>query len=175
MSEPQPKILDLRSIFGVNATVTTSSADTDGAFVEMDVMAEPGSKTVIHYHPEQEETYQVLEGTLEVLHDGEWHAVASGESLMVPQGAVHAFRNASEVPVRFLNVHRPALGFQAYLETLDRLSRAGKIKGTKDVRSLIYISMSAKEHQPDVPVKPPLWVIGGLAFIGRRLGYTLNG
>jgi len=23
-------------------------------------------------------------------------------------------------------------------------------------------------------VKPPQWVIRGLAFIGRRLGYTLN-
>ena len=30
----------------------------------MDVTAEPGSETLIHYHPEKEETYRVLEGTL---------------------------------------------------------------------------------------------------------------
>lgn len=32
----------------------------------MDVMLEPGGDTNIHYHPEQEETYEVLDGTLEV-------------------------------------------------------------------------------------------------------------
>jgi hypothetical protein len=80
----------------------------------------------------------------------------------------------SGVPVRFFNVHRPALTFQEHLETLDRLSRAGKIRGIKDPRSLIYMSMSGVEHRPDVPVKPAYWLVRGLAFIGRRLGYTLN-
>lgn len=130
---------------------------------------------MIHYHPEQEETYRVLEDTLEVFRDGRWNAVPAGESLTVPRGAVHEFRNASEAPVRFLNVHRPALVVQEHLETLDRLIRAGKIRGTKDPRSLIHMSMSAVEHRPDVAVKPPKWVIRGLAFIGRRLGYKLNG
>lgn len=174
MSEAQAKILDLRSVFGVKAIVTADSLDTDGAFVEMDVTAEPGSKTLIHYHPEQEETYQVLEGTLEVLRDGQWRTVSAGESLTMPAGEVHGFRNVTDAPVRFLNVHRPALGFQAHLETLDRLIRAGKIRGTKDIRSLIYMSMSANEHRPDVAIRPPPWVMRTMAFIGRRLGYTLE-
>jgi len=174
MREPQEKVLDLRKVFGLKATVTTPSAATGGAYVEMDVMAEPGSETLIHYHPEQEETYQVVEGALEVFRDGQWLTVPAGESLTVPQGAVHGFRNTSEVPVRFLNVHRPALAFQEHLETLDRLSRAGKIRGTKDLRSLIYMSMSGVEHRPDVPVKPPQWVLRIFAFIGRCLGYTLS-
>ena len=106
--------------------------------------------------------------------DDRWRAVPAGESLTVPRGAVHGFRNAGETPVRFLNVHRPALAFQKHLETLDRLVRAGKIRGTKDPRSLIYMSMSATEHRPDVTVKPPPWVARGLAFIGQRLGYTLD-
>jgi hypothetical protein len=36
------------------------------------------------------------------------------------------------------------------------------------------MSMSAAEHRPDVTVKSPPWVAWGLAFIGRRLGYTLD-
>ena len=175
MGWSQEKVLDLRSVFGLQATVTTPSETTGGAYVEMDVKVQPGSGTMIHYHPEQEETYRVLEDTLEVFRDGRWNAVPAGESLTVPLGAVHGFRNASEAPVRFLNVHRPALVFQEHLETLDCLIRAGKIRGTKDPRSLIHMSMSAVEHRPDVAVKPPKWVIRGLAFIGRRLGYKLNG
>jgi hypothetical protein len=140
----------------------------------MDCTLDPGAGSIIHYHPEQEETYQVVDGTLEVFRDGRWRAVPSGKSLTVPPGMVHGFRNTSGAPVRFVNVHRPALAFQEQLETLDRLIRAGKIRGTKDPRSLIYMSMSAVEHRPDVAVKPPQWVVKALAYLGRRLGYTLE-
>ena len=175
VSESEKQALNLRSVFGLEATVTTPSSATDGAYVEMDVMLEPRGHTNLHYHPEQEQTYQVLEGTLEVFRNGQWHEVPTGESLTVPPGAVHAFRSASETPVRFLNVHRPALTFQEYLETLDRLIRVGRVKGLKNLRSGIYVSMAYVERErSSVQVKPPHILIRGLAFIGRRLGFTLE-
>lgn len=60
------------------------------------------------------------------------------------------------------------------METLDRLARAGKIRGTKDVRSIIYMSISAVTYRPDVAVKPPQWMVDTMAFIGRRLGFSLD-
>lgn len=168
------RVLDLRSIFGVQARITTPSQATGGEYVEMDCTAQPGSATMVHYHPGQEETFHVLEGTLEVLRDGRWSAVPAGESVAVPRGAVHAWRNASGQPIRFRNVHRPALGFQDHLETLDRLARAGKVRGTSDPRSIMHMAMSAVRHRPDVTVKPPQWVVNAMAFIGRRLGFTLD-
>jgi quercetin dioxygenase-like cupin family protein len=174
MNQAHDRILDLRSIFGVEARVTTPASTTAGAYVEMDCTAEPGSATMIHYHPHQAETFRVVQGTLDIFQDGQWRAVQTGEYRTVPMGAVHAWRNASGAPVRFRNVHQPALGFQAHLETLDRLVKAGKVRGTKDPRSLIYMSMSAAKHQPDVTVKPPQWVVNVLAFIGRRLGFHLD-
>ena len=175
VSGPEKKVLDLRSIFGLEATVTTPAAATDGAYVEMDVVLEPGGHTTNHYHPAQEETFQVLDGTLDVFRDGNWHKVPAGESSTVPRGATHAFRNASETPARFLNVHRPALAFQEYLETVDRLIQAGKVKGLKNLRSGIYLSMAFVEQESSsVQVKPPQMLLRGLAFIGRRLGYRLE-
>jgi hypothetical protein len=99
--------------------------------------------------------------------------VPAGESLTVPPGAVHGFRNKGEGQVRFLNVHRPALAFQEHLETLDRMIRAGKIRGLKDPRSLIHMSLASVEQEPSVTVRPPYWLLRGLAAIGRRLGYKL--
>ena len=168
------KVLDLRSIFGLEATVTTPAVATDGASVEMDVVLEPGGHTNDHYHPAQEETFQVLAGTLEVFWDGDWHKVPAEESSTVPRGATHAFRNATETPVRFLNTHRPAFTFQEFLETVDRLIRAGKVKGPRDLRSGIYLSLAAVEQGTSVQVKPPQMLLRGLAFIGRRLGYRLE-
>ncbi len=174
IEEKQERILDLRSVFGVEARITASSSETDGEYVEMDCTATQGSGTMIHYHPQQEETFQVLEGTLDIFSNQQWKSIQAGESFTVPRGTVHAWRNASGAPIRFMNVHRPALGFQSQMETLDHLIKVGKVRGTKDPRSLIYMSMSAVKHRPDVTVKPPQWVINTLAFIGRRLGYTLD-
>lgn len=174
MTRERPdRVLDLRAVFGLTARVTTPAA-ADAGYVEMDCTAEPGSRTLIHYHPQQEERYDILAGTLEVYQDGHWHPLPTGASLVVPPGAVHGFRNASDQPVRFRNRHAPARGFQAHLETVDRLVRAGKIRGTKDLRSLIYLSLSAVTHQSDVAVRPPQWVVQALAFLGRRLGYRLD-
>jgi mannose-6-phosphate isomerase-like protein (cupin superfamily) len=169
------RILDLRSVFGVLAQVTRSSAATGGEFVEMVCTADPGSGTMVHYHPGQEETFHVLEGTMEVLRNGVWESVQAGDTYLVPRGEVHAWRNRGNIPVRFQNVHRPALGFQDHMESLDRLTRAGKIRATKDWRSLVYMSMSAVKYKPDVTVKPPQWIVNAMAFVGQRLGFTLSG
>ena len=168
------RILDLRSVFGVLAQVTNPAAPTGGEYVEMMCTADPGSGTMVHYHPEQEETFHVLEGTMEVLRDGAWISVQAGQTHFVPKGEVHAWRNSGSSPIRFQNIHRPALGFLDHMESLDRLARAGKIRGTKDWRSLIYMSMSAVKHRPDVTVRPPQWVINAMAGIGRRLGFRLE-
>jgi quercetin dioxygenase-like cupin family protein len=173
-SDSERKVLNLRSVFGLEATITTPAVATDGAYVELDVMLEPGGGTNAHIHPKQEETFEVLDGTLEVLRGGRWQAVSAGDSVTVPRGATHAFRNASETLVRFLNAHRPAFAFQEFLETVDRLIRAGKIKGRKNLRSGIYLSMASVEYDPSVNKKPPQIMIRGLAFIGRLLGYNLS-
>lgn len=170
-----PSVLDLRSIFGVRARITRSANTTDGSFVEMECMVEPGAGTMVHYHPEQEESFEVVEGELEVLRDGRWTPVRAGETYTVPRGAVHAWRNAAVLPARFVNVHRPALGFEAHMTTLDRLVREGKIRGKSDPRSIVYMSMSAVEHRPDVTVKPPQWLVNAVASVGRLLGFSIAG
>ena len=92
----------------------------------------------------------------------------------MPRGKEHAFRNVRGEAVRFISRHSPALGFQDHLETVHRLIRAGKVRGPNDPRSVIYMCMSAVKHEPDVPVKPPQWLVRTLATVGRRLGWQLD-
>ena len=58
----------------------------------------PGSSFPRHSHPGEEIIF-VTEGTLEYQLEGRgWVAVKAGEVLFVPDGAVHAARNAGRVP-----------------------------------------------------------------------------
>jgi mannose-6-phosphate isomerase-like protein (cupin superfamily) len=141
------QVLDLRP-FGVQARVTTSSSATGGEYVEMDCTADLGAGTIIHYHPEQEETFRVLEGTLEVLRDGRWSAVQAGEIYTVPKGAVHAWRNGGQSPLRFLTFTGPPLASKTTWKRWTGSFVVGRSVATRDLRSIIYMSMSAVSIDP---------------------------
>ena len=152
---------------GPRCRVTTPAGGTGGEYVGMDCTADPGMKTLVHKHPEADETSQVLSGTLEVLFQGEWRSLHAGESFAVPRGEVHAFRNVGGEAVRFINRHAPALGFQDHLETVHRLIRARRVRGPIDPRAVTYMCMSAVKHRPDLAVRPPQWLVRTLATAGR--------
>ncbi len=105
----------------------------------------------LHVHPHQEESYEVLAGTLDVFIDASWREVRAGETIRVPAATPHTIRNLHPEEMRAVNVHAPALDFPRYMARLHELVHSGK------VRSL--------------PPKDPLMRI--LAFVGRRLGYEL--
>jgi mannose-6-phosphate isomerase-like protein (cupin superfamily) len=161
---------------GSDYTITASAGDTNGTFVEMEVLVPPHAVTPpLHIHPRQQEEYEVLAGTLDVLLDGRWQSLPEGEEISVPRGSPHTFRNNSGVRVRFRNVHKPALGFQDYLEELHGLVQEGKVKDFKSLGSLIYISLLMERHDETiVPAGAPRRAATRLlAGLGRRLRYRL--
>jgi quercetin dioxygenase-like cupin family protein len=97
------------------------------ASLEVEVTYLPGGRAPIdHLHPEQDETFEVLAGTLHARIDGEERAFAAGERFDVPRGTVHAMWNPSSEPVRAIWRTSPRLGTLAWFEGLDELTRAGR-------------------------------------------------
>jgi mannose-6-phosphate isomerase-like protein (cupin superfamily) len=161
---------------GSDYTITASTLETDGKFFEMELTLPPG---VIapppHVHPVQEEDYEVLAGTLDVLLDGSWRSLSAGESMRVPAGSPHTFGNSSGGTVRVRNTHRPALQFQYYFEKLHELVTSGKVTSFKNFSSLIYMSLLWEQHEREIVAAraPQRAVMSVLARAGRRLGYRL--
>jgi mannose-6-phosphate isomerase-like protein (cupin superfamily) len=130
----------------------------------------------LHVHPQQEETFEVLSGVLDVWIDGRWREIGPGECITVPAGAPHTIGNRHSEEVRALNAHTPALGFPDYMAGLHDLVHSGKVRALppKDPRSVIYLSMLFAAHERTLAsVKPPQRLMRILAFTGRRLGYRL--
>jgi quercetin dioxygenase-like cupin family protein len=127
--------------------VTAAAAQSGGQFVEMQFTLPPGSVSPPpHVHAGLTEEYEVIAGELEVMSDGAWRTLGPADSASVPPATLHTFKNRSDAPVRVRNVHRPAARFEDYIEHIYRLTRARGIKGTKDPRLPIYLSMLMLEY-----------------------------
>jgi quercetin dioxygenase-like cupin family protein len=92
---------------GDTYTILLSGEDTAGRFALIDMLVPPGGGPPPHRH-DFEETFHLLEGTLEVTVRGEQHTVEAGDTANIPANALHAFRNASDAPVRMLGIVAPA-------------------------------------------------------------------
>ena len=152
--------------------VTRAAGETGGEFVEMQFTLPPGHVSPPpHVHPGLTEEYEIVEGALDLMSDGNWTTIGPGESLSVPPGMLHTFKNRSAGTVRVRNVHRPPARFEDYIEHIHRLTRARGIKGARDPRLPVYMSMLMLEY-PDT-LSPgrarEQVVLKALAGMGRLL------
>lgn len=121
--------------------VRRPAAETDGAFVEMEFVLPPGCvPPPPHVHPSQVEDYEVLEGSFDVVVEGEWRTLAPGESASVPVGALHTFKNRSGGTVRVRNRHSPAMRFEEFIERVCRTLQAAGVTRKRDPRVPLYLS-----------------------------------
>ena len=75
-----------------------------------------GSLPPEHFHPRQDERFEVLEGTLRAIISGSEHHYEPGETFDVPAGTPHQM--AAETPARFRWEVRPALRTAEFFERL---------------------------------------------------------
>lgn len=169
--------LDFHPGMGMRWEITRSTADTSGELFEATNWVDAGMPgPPVHVHPTAEESYEVVEGTLEVFLNGEWSSVGAGETATVPAGAPHSLRVPSDGPVTIVNIHQPALKFEAFFRDMHRLIHEGKIKQLppKDPRSAIYAAMLFGKYPDEIrAVKPPNGVFKALALVGRMLRFRV--
>jgi quercetin dioxygenase-like cupin family protein len=99
-----------------------------------------------HRHPTQTESFEVIDGPFELMVDGEWRVLETGEKASVPPETVHTFRNRSPRAVTVHSTHAPAGRFEQFIEQISNLLPARGITSGKDPRVPIYLSMILLEY-----------------------------
>jgi mannose-6-phosphate isomerase-like protein (cupin superfamily) len=159
---------------GTSFSIVESAADSGGKRIEFEITMAPGALgPPKHFHPRQEESWNVLEGELSVFVDDGWRTLGEGESLLIPPDTVHTLRNRSPGAVRFRDVHEPALDFQDYIEALHRQAAAGKITSRMTPSTLIHGAMVLHQHRTTQLSASPVQRVAEtvLSVIGRVLGF----
>ena len=152
--------------------VRSPAAESGGAFVEMEFMLPSGCvPPPPHIHRHQVEDYEVLEGRLDVVIEGQWRTLAAGDRASVPVGALHTFRNRSGETVRVRNRHTPAMRFEEFIEQTCHTLRSVGVTRKRDPRVPVYLSMVMLDYEETLyPGRARERIpMRALAAIGRRL------
>jgi quercetin dioxygenase-like cupin family protein len=160
---------------GEHITISRTAAETGGAVLDWELVLAPGGRVPSsHAHPEQTETFTVLEGRMK-FRVGWHHLIAEpGQVVRVPPGTVHHFANAGPRPARMAVQSRPALAMAELLETAAALAQEQHAAGRALPRPVeLALFMADFEREVRAPVLPARLVrpvVRWLARVARRHG-----
>jgi quercetin dioxygenase-like cupin family protein len=153
-----------------------TAADTGGELLEIELeLALDGHVPGAHAHPEQEERFEVLEGTM-VFRLGLRKIVATaGETVVVPAGRVHRFANGGDGPARARVQVTPALDMEELFETTVALATDGHVTRTgmpKPLHLALFVGRFRREvRAPFPPAAVVRLLMAPLAALARRQGH----
>jgi quercetin dioxygenase-like cupin family protein len=94
-----------------------TGADTGGELLEVETWYRAGARPAPgHYHPSQDEHFEVLSGVVRARVDGEKQELIEGDLLDVTRGTVHEFGGHPDRDAHVLWQIRPALRTEDFFE-----------------------------------------------------------
>ena len=158
------------------------TADPDGsAVLHVETWVDPGGGVTPHLHPAMEERFEVFAGQPSFLAGRTWATASPGETVVVPAGTRHAYRNRGDETVHMVCHVRPPSSLQEFLEAVAALARDGKISRRglpTSYGALLEAAVIAHRHREMVtllfPPMPPSFIqrllFPLLVRIGERRG-----
>jgi quercetin dioxygenase-like cupin family protein len=169
--------LDFHPGMGMRWEITRSTEDTSGEVFESTNWLDPRMPgPPPHVHPNSEESFEVIEGSLDVFKDGEWTTLRPGATATVPPGVPHTLRNGADEPAKIVTRIRPAERSEAFFRHMHKLIGEGKLKRLppKEPGSAIYAAMLFNEYPDEIRATGRLnRVFKALALVGKALRFEL--
>jgi mannose-6-phosphate isomerase-like protein (cupin superfamily) len=123
----------------------------------------------LHYHPRQEEAFEVISGQFTVTLGTTKHVLNPGDILVVPTGWMHAVANKSDRETRVRTTFTPALETHRFFELFFAIERS-----SRGLRRIARWSVLFRQMPGYIAFRGPLRLVGTvLDSITRLLGYRL--
>jgi mannose-6-phosphate isomerase-like protein (cupin superfamily) len=133
-----------------------------------------GSPPPKHFHPRQDERFEVTAGELHARIDGVERVLGAGDTLDIPRGAVHQMWNPGGTEARAIWRTTPAIRTASWFRAIDSLHRDGRV-GSNGMPGPLAFAVLLNEYRdvfrlagPDLVMRPAFAV---LALAGRARGY----
>ena len=163
-------------VTGEQAVVRVGTAETAGAFCEVDLYVRPGGAVVgEHWHPAMDERFTVLRGRVDFRLDDQVRTAEAGSEIHVAAGMRHDWWNAGDEEARVRIEFRPAARFEAMILNLFGLAQDGKTNA-RGLPNVLQLALFAREFEDVIRLTYPpralqIVLFGLLAPLARLLGY----
>ena len=153
-----------------------TAAETNGERLEFELTLTPDGRVPgAHVHPEQEEAFEVLEGTMKFRLGLRTIVAQAGETVVVPAGRMHKFTNGGDGVARARVQVTPALDMEDLLVTTAELAHEGKVMRSgmpKPLHLALFVSRFRREVRAPFPPAPLVRALmAPLAAIARLRGH----
>jgi quercetin dioxygenase-like cupin family protein len=101
--------------FGDLVTFKIGPEPTNGAFSVAELWVGPKGGPPPHVHSREDETFYVLEGTMQFVLEDNVYVAGPGEAFFLPRGKVHTFHNPTDKPAKALVMAAPC-GFEKFMK-----------------------------------------------------------
>ena len=133
-----------------------------------------GDPPPAHFHPEQDERFEVLAGELRAKVDGRERTLRPGDTLEIPRGTPHQMWNAGAQDARVSWTTTPAGRTLEWFRGLDSLQRSGRV-GRNGMPGPLAFAVYLTEYRDVFRLAGPDPLLRGafaaLAPLGRLKGY----
>jgi quercetin dioxygenase-like cupin family protein len=133
-----------------------------------------GSPPPKHFHPSQDERFEVTAGELHARVGGEERVLRVGDVLEIPRETVHQMWNPGAAEARAIWRTAPAMRTASWFRAIDAVHRSGRVGSNGMPGPLAYGVMLSEYRDvfrlagPDLLLRPALATLGA---IGRARGY----
>lgn len=148
-------------------------AEGEDAFL-VEATYAPGKPPPKHFHPGQDEHFEVLAGTVAVKIDDAERTYGASEEIDIPRGTVHTFWNPGAGPARVRWRTEPAGRTEQWFRAIDRMYREHRVR-EGEMPGPFGFGVLLTEYRdtfrlagPDWLLRPTLALLGGA---GRRRGF----
>ncbi len=164
-------------------TIIFTHVDEDADEFQCDLFVERGGMLTgtgrQHLHPDADEDFIVKQGELRVMMDGAWHTLGPGESLLVPRGVPHLYRNGQDGETLFTARFIPARQFLRFFLNMS-LNTANHPEWYDEkgeppllLRSLALHAFAGHGYGDGIPVWVQKAVFAALTPVALLSGYRL--
>jgi quercetin dioxygenase-like cupin family protein len=162
-------------VSGETIEFIATAAETGGERLEFELTLTPDGRVPgAHVHPEQEERFTVVDGTMRFRLGWRRVTATAGETVVVPAGRVHRFANAGDGPARVRVQVTPALDMEDLLCTTAELAHEGHVLRSGMPKPL-HLALFVRRFRREVSAPfPPAWMVrvlmAPLAALARQRG-----
>jgi mannose-6-phosphate isomerase-like protein (cupin superfamily) len=142
----------------------TTSKESKGRLLEMIASWEPYSiKPMEHYHPYQDEQFDVLDGEMSLMLNGKTYILQKGDVVKIPAKTVHAMWNHSDNKAVMNWKVSPALHTEFFLETGMGLVADGKT-GNNGMPGMLQTILLAQKYRKEFRLHQPNYILQRIVF-----------